>query len=268
MMSVYNKDNPKYLADSLRSILDQTIPCDEIVLVRDGPLNKELDDVIFKFTNEYKIIKVVSLALNSGLGNALNVGLANCRNELVARMDSDDISFPNRCEMELARFCFDPELVIVGTNICEFDGTIDNVVSSRPVPENYPEIVKFARRRSPFNHPTVMYKKSKVIACGGYSVLRRKEDLSLFPKMVNEGCKSYNIQKPLLYYRATEDNLRRRTTWVNCSEYISVIFSNYKKGYCSLFDVLYVICGQIALYILPISIVKKLTSKYLRTNNR
>ncbi len=265
LMSVYFKEKPDYLRLSIESILNQTLPADQIVLVEDGPVGEELESIICEYESDYpEIFTIVRLENNGGLGNALNTGMKYCRNELVARMDTDDISLPHRCEKEIEIFNSDPSLAIVGSQIDEFIDSPDNIVSSRVVPTEYEDIKKFARRRSPFNHPTVMYRKSVIEALDGYQTSGRKEDLDLFVRLLNEGYKAQNIDEALLKYRSDADNLLRRKTWKNCSEYISIMYGFYKKGYCGLSDLAYVAAGQTAMFITPAKLTAKLNKKFLR----
>lgn len=265
LMSVYRKDHPDYLKASIDSMLAQTYPCDQFVLVKDGPVPEELERIITRYEAENpQLFTVVALPRNMGLGRALDIGLEHCRNELVARMDSDDISLPERCRIQVECFEKDPGLDIVGTYINEFFDDPQNIQSSRIVPEKHEDIVAFARRRSPFNHPTVMYKKNAVVRCGGYGTTQRKEDLCLFPAMVNSGCKAMNIPQALLLYRSNADNLKRRKNWINCKEYIQVIYGNYKKGYSGLFDLAYVVAAQLTFFVLPTGAAKALSNKVLR----
>jgi hypothetical protein len=122
------------------------------------------------------------------------------------------------------------------------------------------------KRRSPFNHPTVMYKKSEVIRCGGYGKMRRKQDLDLFSRMINNGCYAENIDKSLLLFRSNIDNLKRRKSWSYCKSYIYVQYKIWKRGHCSFNDLVYVIIGQFFLLFAPIGLVKKISKKYLRNN--
>ena len=267
LMSVYHKEKADYFKASVDSMLGQTVLPDEIVIVEDGPLTQSLYEAIDEYKNKYpEIFTIVKLEKNQGLGNALNAGLMKCRNELVARMDTDDISYPERCEKQLLAYEKNNNLDILGTQISEFIDTTDRVVSSRVVPTTHNDICEFARRRSPFNHPTVMYKRSKVLELGGYKGYGRKEDLELFISMVNENSYAENLEESLLYYRSNADNMRRRRTWTNCSEYIKIMFKFYKKGYSGISDMIYVVCGQLAMYLMPYFILEKLNKKYLRTS--
>lgn len=264
LMSVYMRDNPAYVADAVESMLHQTMPPEEYVIVVDGLIPKELNRTISDYEKQKELFTIIRLNENKGLGNALNVGLAHCRNELVARMDADDISLPQRCEKELKLFEECPELVICGCNINEFCGTPDNVKTSRVVPQSYEEIRKFMRRRQPFNHPTVIYKKSKVLGCGGYKTLTRKEDFDLFSRMLSDGCLAKNIGEPLYLYRANEDNYARRKSWQNFRSAIYVYGLHLKRKGCSLIDYLIVCNAELLFILLPRRLMKILSDKVLR----
>lgn len=265
LMSVYHKDEPDFLRKSIESMLNQTVPCNQFVLVEDGPLDDSLKGVISEFTDIFPdLFTVVPIEVNGGLGKALDRGLLECRNDLVARMDADDISLPNRCEKLLKLFADNPSLSLAGTNIDEFYDDPSVIESSRVVPSDYESICKFMKRRSPFNHPTVMFKKSEVIRCGGYGPMKRKQDLDLFARMINMGCYALNINESLLLFRSSKDNYKRRKSWEYCKSYIDVTKMNYKRGYCSFFDLMYVVTGQMVLYLAPTWLMKKISDKFLR----
>ena len=167
LMSVYFKENPNWLEYSIESMMNQTVKPDEFVLVEDGPLTEELDSVVEKYAEKYpKILNVVKIEKNGGLGPALKLGVENCRNEYIARMDSDDYSVPDRIEKELNMFLENPDLGMVGSNVSEFIDDIDNVVSSVVLPESNEDIIKFSKKRNPYRHPSVLFKKSVVMSAG------------------------------------------------------------------------------------------------------
>ena len=265
LMSVYIKEKPEYLKLALNSMLNQTVKPDEIVIVKDGLLTDELDNVINNYKEKYpNIFTIISNEKNIGLGLSLNKGLSVCRNEFVARMDSDDINYPNRCEKELEAFKNDSKLSLVGAYISEFIETPGNIVSTRKVPLKQEQIYEFAKRRSAFNHPVVMFKKNKVLELGGYSSLRRNQDVDLFGRMLFAGCKSINIGEPLLYFRTNNDLAKRRRSWENSRSYIGVIYKQYKSGYSSLFDFLTVATAQIIMFLIPLSMQHFLYKHFLR----
>lgn len=261
LMSLYKNENPRYLRTAIDSMLNQTIKPNEIVLVEDGPLTKELYSVLDDYGSAIK--RIVNRE-NLGLGLALNQGLIKCNNELVARMDTDDCSKADRCEKQLQLFAQKPYLTIVGTYVDEFVGNKTNIVSTRKVPISSDEIYEFAKRRSAFNHPTVMYKKSKVLEQGGYADLKRNQDVDLFGRMLFAGNKGENIDEALLWFRADDELAKRRKSWKNTWSYIVTIKKFWKMGYSSFIDYLTVLVAQTGVYFMPIKLQQKVYRKYLR----
>lgn len=268
LMSVYKNDKPDYLIQAIESMLGQTVAPEQYVIVVDGPVSEKLRIVILKYECNKKLFTVIWLKENEGLANALNVGLEHCRNELVARMDADDISLPTRCERELEMFAKYPKLAVCGCNIDEFYDDISDIRTSRNVPEYYEEILKFSRRRQPFNHPTVIYKRDIVIKCGGYQKLRRKEDFDLFSRILSMNYYVRNIAESLYLYRANENNYKRRKSLENMKSAFLVYERHLKRNCCSIFDFIVICGGEIVFCILPDSIMKLLSDKMLRDQKK
>ena len=267
LMSVYFKEKAKFLELAIESILNQSIPPDEIILIKDGKLTFELDEVISSYATMFpKLFKILLIEENKGLWNALNVGLQNAKNELVARMDTDDISLPERCEKQLMLFEKEKELALVGTNIAEFYDEPQNIISERKVPSEYNNILKFSRRRNPFNHPTVMYKKTVILECGGYPSNPGSEDYQLFTRVIYEGNKVKNINESLLLYRADEGNFRRRRGWIYASSHIKSVYQSWRIGHSSFIDLVFVVFVRIIVFFSPVVVLKKISMKYLRSN--
>lgn len=265
LMSLYIKEQSKYLKQSLESMFQQTVFPDEIVIVKDGPLTEKLDQVLLDYDMYYPgVLKIIPLKENVGLGKALDIGLTHCRNELIARMDTDDISLPNRCEKQLKEFSSNPELSIVGTMIDEFIEDPTVIVSSRIVPTESKEIKEFIKRRNPFNHPTVMFKKSAVISCGGYGPLKRRQDIDLFSRMLHSGHKAKNLNESLLLFRSNEENFKRRKSWRSCIDTIKAHLTIWKNGNCDFSDLAFVTTSQLFIFISPMWLLKRVSSKYLR----
>lgn len=265
LMTVYKNDNPEYCRLALMSMVDQTVAPDEIVIVKDGPVPAELQKVIDDIDAKTEIfINQVQLKINKGLGLALNEGIKVARNELLARMDSDDISFPDRCEKQLELFEKDPDLDIVGCPVMEFSGDPLNVVGQRNVPITNKEIHKYARRRDPFNHPTVMYKKSKVQKVGCYGDYRKNQDTDLWIKMLSAGCKGQNRSEYLLNFRFDEGTYKKRKSWINTKILIGIRWRAFKSGFNSFFDFLIVFLAQMTIYLIPTSVQQFIYRKLLR----
>lgn len=260
LMSLYKKENPEYLRIAIDSMLNQTVAPDEIVLVEDGPLTDDLYAVL----DEYPMLHRVKNEINLGLGLALNVGLKECRNELVARMDTDDCSKPERCEKQLQRFLEKPYLAVVGSHIDEFIGDISNVVSQRIVPTTSEEIYKFAKKRSAFNHPAVMYSKTAVLENNGYADLKRNQDVDLFGRMLFNGNKAENIDEALLWFRSSDELAKRRKSWQNTWSYVATIRKFWKMGYSSFADYAIVGIAQTGMYLMPIKLQNYIYKNFLR----
>lgn len=239
LMSVYYKEKPEWLDYSIDSMFKQTIIPDEFVLIEDGPLNSDLDTVISKWEEKYpKIMKVVKLEKNGGLGPALERGIIECKNEFIARMDSDDYSMPTRIERQFEIFERYPDLGLVGTNVEEFENNINNVNCSVILPEYHEEIYKFSKKRCPFRHPSLLYKKSEVLKAGNYREFYLCEDYDLYVRMLRSGCKCYNIQEPMVYMRVGSDFYKRRGGWKYMKTILKFKNEQLKIGYFSLFDYL------------------------------
>ena len=213
LLSLYKKEHPSFLQQSLNSLFSQTLLPNEIILVKDGPLTAELDAIVSDYAARYPILKVIPLPQNQGLGKALNEGLKHCSFDLVARMDTDDIAKPNRFEKQVKVLEEHPELDLVGAWIDEFEEDVNKVISTRKLPENYAEIAVYACSRNPVNHPVVMFRKSAVQAAGGYQHFPLFEDYYLWVRMLKNGARFYNIQESLLYFRISPDMFKRRGGW-------------------------------------------------------
>lgn len=261
LMSLYKNEKPEYLRIAINSMLNQTIAPDEIVIVEDGPLTDELYDVLFEYEGEILRIKNED---NIGLGLSLNHGLRECRNELVARMDTDDCSKPNRCEQQLKLFEEKPFLSIVGSHVDEFNGDISNIISQRRVPLAQKEIYQFSKRRSAFNHPVVMYRKSKVLELGGYANLKRNQDIDLFGRMIFAGYKAENIDDALLWFRNSSELTVRRKSWDNTWSYIDTVRRFWKMGYSSFWDYLIVLVAQTGIFLMPSTVQNRIYKMFLR----
>lgn len=264
LMTVYKNDNAGFFKASIMSMINQTKKPDEIVIVKDGPIPQSLQSVIDEVTSNSVEIVELQLENNVGLGLALNEGIKIVRNELIARMDADDISLPNRCEVQIEEFMKDASLDIVGSSVLEFEGSVDNIMGKRSVPITNEEIYKYCKRRDPFNHPVVMYRKSKLEQVGGYGNYRKNQDTDLWIKLLHAGCKAKNIDQSLLYFRFDKNTYKKRKNWLNTKLLIKIRYNAYKMGFCSIVDFLTVAFAQLAIFIMPICFQRFIYQKVLR----
>lgn len=234
LLSLYHKENPQYLRGALDSIFAQTIRANEVVLLEDGTLPEKLESVVLEYEQRYEELKVVRFAENRGLGYALNDGLQHCSNELIARADTDDICKPERFEKQLKVFEEHPEYDLVSSWVDEFVDSPSKVTSVRTLPETPEENLKYAKSRCPVNHPSVMYKKSAVLAADGYLTKYFPEDYFLWIRMLMNGCKFYNIQESLVYFRYSPETFKRRGGWKYACDEAKVQTQIYQMGFTSL----------------------------------
>lgn len=210
LMSIYIKENPAFLIQSLESMLNQTVFPSEIVMVKDGLLTRELELVLEEYDSKFPgLFNFVSYDINHGLGYALHEGVLACSNEIVARMDTDDVARPDRMEKQLV--AIESGLDMVGSDVIEFVTSPDNPVAITDLPKGIDAIRSYSRRRNPFRHPPMTFRKSKVLEAGNYSSeFLYFEDWDLFNRMLACGCQADNLSEPLVAMRVSDDFYSRR----------------------------------------------------------
>jgi GT2 family glycosyltransferase len=210
LLAVWGGDDPGFLRDAfLSSVQDQTRRPDQVVLVQDGPVPDELAETIRVLVEQSPVrVDHVVMAENVGLGPALDSGLATCAHEIVARMDADDLSLPTRFEKQVP--VVEAGADIVGSGLIEFESTPEEVVGHRTPPVDPDEIRRVITFRDPFNHPTVVYRRSAVRAAGGYTDMALMEDYLLFARMIDAGARPANLAEPLVCYRVGAGAYARR----------------------------------------------------------
>lgn len=264
LLSVYGKEHAEWLRLALRSIWeDQIRKPKEIVLVKDGPLNDELEAVISDFA-KVAPLKVVALDQNQGLGRALQAGLQQCSCELVARMDSDDLAKPERFERQIRFMEEHPDAAVAGSWIEEFIGSPENIVSERRLPTSPEELFQFGKKRNPMNHPTVMFRKTAVETAGGYEHFPLFEDYWLWCRMLQKGNHLYNIPEALLWFRTSPDVYKRRGGWRYAVTEIRFLYRVWHLGYISLPTFCINGATRFCIRIIPNGLRRKLYCKFAR----
>ena len=266
LMSIYSKENPIFFDQAMSSIIDgQSLKPNEIILVKDGPLTTDLDEVIDKWNCNFHGLKVISLDQNVGLGDALKIGLDNCSNDLVARMDTDDISHPDRFKIQVQHMKVNLDCDIVGSFVTEFSDNPDIIISTRTTPSMHEDIVVSAQMKNPFNHPTVMYRKSSVIKAGNYKKFHGFEDYYLWVRMIMNGACCFNINKPLVNMRAGYAMLSRRGGIRYAINEIKLQYKFLEIGFVSNFVFMKNILIRTPVRLLP-NVVRSYVYKIIRKN--
>lgn len=210
--SIYKNDKPEFVRVALDSMLvNQSVKPNEIVLVQDGPVPDELQQVLQEYESKYPgVMNIIRLEKNGGLGNALKLGVENAKYDICARMDSDDICQPDRFEKQLAYLEAHPDCDIVGGQMTEFIDSPDNIVGRREVPLSNEEIYEFMKSRCALNHVTVMFRKASVLKVGNYQDWFWNEDYYLWVRMMKAGCRFANIPDVAVNVRSGADQYARR----------------------------------------------------------
>ena len=210
LMSVYAKDDPEYVRKAVSSIADQTFPAEEIVIVKDGPLTEGLEQALAGLPGELRVpVRFVPLPKNSGLGIALRKGLEACTQEIIARMDADDIARPDRLEKEYTWLEEHPDVSAVGGNIAEFEKE-GEILRYKEMPVTYREVYAYGKLRNPLNHMTVMFRKEDVLRAGSYRHFPSLEDYDLWTRMLAAGMKIENLPEVLVDVRLGTNFADRR----------------------------------------------------------
>lgn len=263
LMSVYKKENPRYLREALDSVFHQTMLPGEVVLIEDGPLTKELYEVVEAYQKQYSVIRVHAFPQNVQLGRALEQGVRLCSNELVARMDTDDIAVPNRFEIQYQYMTAHPEVAVTGGLMEEFDdaGTIHQI---KGMPETQQEILNYAKLRNPLNHMTVMFRRSEVLKAGNYRHFPYLEDYDLWSRLLAQKSECYNIQKVLVRARVSRQVYDRRGGFSYCRTYLRLRRQQRDSGLLNRREYLKACIVTIGITVISGGIREKIYKKYLR----
>lgn len=271
LLSIYIKEKPDYFNQALISIWDiQTLKPNEIVLVKDGPLTKELEDSIATWQIKLgDVLKIVSLDKNVGLGAALNAGLAHCSYNLVARMDTDDMSLPERFEKQIDYLKEHPHVDVLGSGMEEFNREPGDLRSYRILPIRGKKLLTYAKFRSPVNHPTVFFKKEIVLANGGYrSDILLFEDFALFIKLIKNKACFENMEDILLNFRVGDGiaTIKRRSGWHYVKSELKFIKFALSIRYLNYYEAIISMVTKIPLRLLPPKFILFIYNKLLRSS--
>lgn len=266
LMSVCASDNPAWLDDAVKSMLAQVLPPEEFMIVEDGPLTSELNAVIARYEQvRSDIFRIVRIPENRGLGFALATGVLECRNELIARMDSDDFSDPARCQTILSKMDQCPSLALVGCNVDEFTGSCQNVVASVRLPTEPDNAYTFAKRKIPIRHSSIIFRKSAILDVGNYEDLRRSQDYDLVVRLLVKGYQVANVPEVLHYMRVDEDFYRRRGGFDRAKLLARQRYQFYRYGFYGRFEWMVYATAHVVVCLMPNSMRSFFYQHFLRT---
>ena len=265
IMSVYSQVNPRDLEISINSILNQTYRPSEFILIKDGVLTDEQENVLNELIKKNEqIFKIYEFPENRGAGVAYNKGIEMCTNKWAAIMDSDDYAVETKFEKQMDYLVTHPNIDAIGTNAVEFLHDMDNIISTRIMPETNEEIIKFGHGRCPLIQPTVVFKVETVKKVGSYQHSPLTEDFDLYIRMIMNNCEFYAYQEVLYYIRTSEDFFKRRGGINYLKPILSFKYRYYKKGYFTFNQFLKTSVASTVVSLMPNKIRIIIYRKFLR----
>lgn len=264
-MPIYIKEKPEYLAESLNSILDkQSILPTEVVIVQDGPITPEIKNVLDQYCNLYpNVMRCYELKKNMGMGYAMNFGLNKCSYDWVFRMDSDDISKPNRFEKQI-QMIQSNKYDVIGSSIAEFNQYVGDINQLRVLPQNHSDIIKMMIYRNPINHMSVAFNKKMAISAGGYWSKRFFEDYNLWYEMSKINATFFNINEVLVDARIGNNMLDRRSGYQYFLYELQLLKKFKGDGFINSFQYLVLFLMKLSARIIPLSLLKVVYKYFLR----
>ncbi len=261
---VYKTDSYEWIIDSINSMIEQTIKPSQYIIIINGVVNKKVLNLIESYKKDNSFFEIIILKNSVLIGKALNIGVAKIKYKYCARIDSDDISIPTRCEETLEIFKKHSKVDIVGSCMEEFYGDPQNIVSYKKVSKNHNDILKFSKYRCPFNASSVMFKTNSVKKVDSYNNLRVFEDYDLWTRMLERGMIGYNIQENLVKYRVTDDFYARRGGLRYLNEALAFKKKLFNRKYINIFQYLFVCILHIFVCLVPIKVRKMFYCNLLR----
>lgn len=268
LMPLWYKERTDYLTASLDSMLTQTVQPAEIVLVTEYEPSDEIKGLLEKMQERYTLIPFRVIRdpglTGKGLGAILACGVRNCRYDIIARMDTDDISFPERCEKELEVLLGNPQVVIVGGGMEKFSNDPNVREGYRMPPEMGKKLRWYSKFRSPFNHSTVMFRKEAILQVGNYAELKEGEDYDLWYRVLKNGYQGYNLQIPVLHYRSGKEMLRRRKNKRFYCQCLALVKQMRRDRYINTVEAVLAVGMHTVRYYSPF-VLNELVYKYVRS---
>ena len=202
VMPVYN--GAAYLREALDSILAQTYKDFEFIIVDDGSTDAS-PDILREYASQDLRIRIVSQR-NQGVPVALNAGLSIATGRYVARMDADDISFPERLEKQVRYLDVHPEVAVLGTQVINIDANGHQVKYQVRMPCDPLKVACRMVSLWSMYHPSVMFRKDVILSLGGYRDIEGGEDLDLWLR-VSAKAHLANLQELLFKYRFHQEQI-------------------------------------------------------------
>lgn len=268
LIPVYNGDKASQVKDAIESIIRQTVPASSILVLVDGPVSDELKESLISSSQLDPSIKLEWFPKNRGLPVVLNEGLKLSETEWIFRMDADDIAMENRFEKQIDFLKANPDVVLLGAQVSEFDSNTRAETLARSVPLTHSQISKLSLYRNPFNHPTVAYKKSVVMEVGGYNPsMTYFEDYELWLRILNANYLTHNLPDTLVSMRTDKNFIKRRSGWKYLKHEYNFLKASRRNGFINSVTFLILVVIRLPLRILPSRWISFIYEQILRKSN-
>ncbi|MDH0344032.1 glycosyltransferase [Chromobacterium haemolyticum] len=248
VMATYRGDHAEQLLAAGESVFNQTRVPDELVLVLDGPVELS-HELVVEQISKLGTVRVLRLEKSLGPGGARHHGIVAAAHEVVAVMDADDLSVPTRFEKQLVLIYGGAD--VVGGWIREFDQFPGDMKAIRKVPEMHDDVWRYAKRRSPMNNVTAMFRKAKYLEAGGYTEMRTFEDYDLYVRMLLHGARFQNLPEILVEVRGGREMFKRRGGWSQIPIEAAMLYRMYRWGFLSLSEFLSNFTVRASVRVLP-----------------
>jgi glycosyltransferase involved in cell wall biosynthesis len=267
LIPVYTKEDPANLKTALESILDnQTVLPTEVVIVEDGPITSELDQVLSNVSSRFpEVVRRIKLSENRGMGAAMNFGLESLSSPWVARMDSDDIAVADRFEKQLGFLKAHPEIDILGSAIEEFNHSPGDLKHFRTLPEQHDDIIKFMKYRNPINHMTVFFRRDIALQAGGYWARRYFEDYNLWYEMKKAGARFHNLNENLVHVRVGNNMVGRRSGYTYFTYELILLKKFLADRFISPLEYTWLFSVKLLLRVMPTNFLRVVYKFFLRS---
>lgn len=258
---LYYESRLNEVKTSFSSIINQSLKANEILIIFDGPIKKEIVLFLQKFKKKNRI-KIIKFKKNLGLGGVLKKTIKLTKYEVIIRADADDINKKKRFESLINFLKKNPDVHVVSSLIKE-KSLKEYFV--KKIPLTYKEILKIKNFRNPINHPAVAFKKKAVLKSGGYEVVPYFEDYFLWLKMINKNFIFKNINKVLVVSNINQNFYTRRSGLRYFKNYLFFLNKIYSKKYINIYEYMINFVIRFFIYILPLEF---LIFFYKNFNNR
>jgi glycosyltransferase involved in cell wall biosynthesis len=252
---------PEQVAMALASLKSQTLPPTQVVVSCDGAPHEGLNQVLCSTCLPVIIILGPG---EEGVGPVLARGLEHCTEDLVVRADADDLSIPERCEIQVKAMTGNPKLAVMSSTILEFIDDPYQPFQIRDVPPGGHQLYNYSRWRNPINHPAAILRRKTILDHGNYRNCPGFEDYDLWLRLLKNGIDLDNLQTPLVLARVGANHIKRRHGLAYAIKEAKFLKTCGTENLMSWQLVAFLLASRTPMRLLPKGFQHYVTKKFLR----